>query len=307
MIALVDPPSAIAAVTAFSNASVVRISRGVRFSHTISTIRRPLALAIRACDESAAGIDDAPGSVSPSASTAAAIVEAVPIVMHVPYERAMPSSISRQRALVQGAGAPLGPVLPHVAARAENLAAPVAAQHRTGRHHQRREVGAGGAHHQRRHRLVAAGHQDGAVGRVRAQRFLGLHRQQVAIQHRARLHQRFAERQDRDLHRESAGLPDAPLHFLGANPEVCVARVGVAPRVQDRDDRLAADVLGAEPGLLRARAMAERSQIVLAEPAIAARGRPAAGVAGSCVRLRRRALRDRRQLRRAAARTSADT
>src|SRR3954470_9437251 len=96
MIALVEPPSAIAAVTAFSNASVVRISLGVRVSQTISTIRRPLALAILACDESGAGIEDAPGSVSPSASTAAAMVEAVPIVMHVPYERAIPSSISRQ-------------------------------------------------------------------------------------------------------------------------------------------------------------------------------------------------------------------
>src|SRR4051812_38244571 len=96
MIALVEPPRAIAAVTAFSKASVVRISRGVRFSQTISTIRRPLALAILAWDESGAGIEDAPGSVSPSASTAAAIVDAVPIVMHVPYDRAMPSSISRQ-------------------------------------------------------------------------------------------------------------------------------------------------------------------------------------------------------------------
>ena len=88
--------SAIAAVTAFSNASVVRISRGVRFSQTMSTIRRPLATAIRECAESAAGIEDAPGSVRPSASTAAAIVDAVPIVMHVPKDRAMPSSISRQ-------------------------------------------------------------------------------------------------------------------------------------------------------------------------------------------------------------------
>ena len=82
--ALVDPPSAIAAVTAFSKASVVRMSRGFRSSHTISTIRRPLAVASRECAESAAGIDDAPGSVRPSASTAAAIVDAVPIVMHVP-------------------------------------------------------------------------------------------------------------------------------------------------------------------------------------------------------------------------------
>ena len=59
-------------------------------------MRRPLVDARREWFESTAGIDAAPGRVSPSASTAHAIVEAVPIVMHVPGERAMPSSISRQ-------------------------------------------------------------------------------------------------------------------------------------------------------------------------------------------------------------------
>jgi hypothetical protein len=96
MIAFVDPPSAIAVVTAFSKAAVVRMSRGLRSSQTISTMRRPTAVAMRGWAESAAGIDDAPGSVSPSASTADVIVDAVPIVMQVPNERAMPSSISRQ-------------------------------------------------------------------------------------------------------------------------------------------------------------------------------------------------------------------
>ena len=46
----------------------------------------------------AAGIEDAPGSVMPSASAIAAIVDAVPIVMQVPNERAMPFSISAQSA-----------------------------------------------------------------------------------------------------------------------------------------------------------------------------------------------------------------
>ena len=67
----------------------------MRSSHTSSTIRRPQAAAIRACPASTAGIDDAPGSVSPSASTAAVIVEAVPIVMQWPARRAIPSSSSR--------------------------------------------------------------------------------------------------------------------------------------------------------------------------------------------------------------------
>ena len=46
--------------------------------------------------ESAAGIEEAPVSVMPSASTAAVIVDAVPIVMQWPCERAIPSSSSRQ-------------------------------------------------------------------------------------------------------------------------------------------------------------------------------------------------------------------
>ena len=133
MIALVEPPSAMVAVTAFSKASVVRMSRGFRSSQTISTMRRPAAEAMREWSESAAGIDDAPGSVMPSASAAAAIVDAVPMVMQVPNERAMPSSISRQAHSSSVARPPLGPVLPDVAAAAEDLAAPVAAQHRARR------------------------------------------------------------------------------------------------------------------------------------------------------------------------------
>ncbi len=46
--------------------------------------------------ESGAGIDEAPGSVRPSVSVIDIIVAAVPMVMQVPGERAMPSSISFQ-------------------------------------------------------------------------------------------------------------------------------------------------------------------------------------------------------------------
>src|SRR5207247_10639883 len=75
-----------------------------------------------------------------------------------------------------------------------------------------------------------------------------------------------------------AGMTNTAFDFIRAQTEVRVARVVVAPRVQDRDDRPAGDVLGAEAGLLRARAVAERSQIVRTEPAIASKvlGLPAA-------------------------------
>ena len=65
-----------------------------------------------------------------------------------------------------------------------------------------------------------------------------------------RLHEGLAQRQQRDLHREAAGLPDAALDVFGAQAEMRVAGVGVAPRVEDGDDRLAGHVVGAEAGLL---------------------------------------------------------
>ncbi len=94
MSALVDPPSASTVAAASSNASLVSTRSGVRSAQTIATIRLPLAAAIRWCAESTAGIEAAPGSVRPSASAADVIVDAVPIVMQCPGERAIPDSIS---------------------------------------------------------------------------------------------------------------------------------------------------------------------------------------------------------------------
>ena len=50
----------------------------------MSTQLLPPSAALRMCAESAAGIDDAPGSHIPIASAMPVIVAAVPIVMHVP-------------------------------------------------------------------------------------------------------------------------------------------------------------------------------------------------------------------------------
>ena len=79
--ALVDPPSARTVVTAFWNEAGVSRSEGLRSCQTISTIRRPVAVAMTACRESTAGMEAAPGSVRPRASAALVIVDAVPIVM----------------------------------------------------------------------------------------------------------------------------------------------------------------------------------------------------------------------------------
>jgi hypothetical protein len=64
--------------------------------------------------------------------------------------------------------------------------------------------------------LVAAAHQHAAVDRMAAQQLLGLHRQQVAVEHGGRLLERLRQRHRRHLDREAARLPDAALHLLGA-------------------------------------------------------------------------------------------
>ena len=87
-------------------------------------------MAMRTWFESAAGIDDAPGNVIPSASASAVMVDAVPIVMQKPGERAMPFSMSFQSSAVMLPAQRSVQNFNAVRAAAERLAVPVAAQHR---------------------------------------------------------------------------------------------------------------------------------------------------------------------------------
>ncbi len=212
----------------------------------------------------------APGSVRPSASVALVIVDAVPMVMQWPGERAMPSSTSRQSSSV---------MLPaRSSAQYFQVSLPLP---RNWPRQSPRSIGPAGmkiagrfiddrAHDQRRRGLVAAAHQHAAVDRIGAQQLLGLHRQQVAVEHRRRLLERLGQRDRRHLDREAAGLPDAALDLLGALLEVRVAGVDVAPGVDDRDHRLAGVVAAVIAHLRGARAVAERAHVLHAVPAVAA-------------------------------------
>ena len=82
--ALVEQPVAIATVAALRTEAGVTIRSGVRSSQTISTMRRPHSEDMRMWLASAAGIEEAPGSVRPIESAIAVIVEAVPMVMQWP-------------------------------------------------------------------------------------------------------------------------------------------------------------------------------------------------------------------------------
>ena len=88
--ALVEQPVAMATMAALRQAASVMMRSGVRSSHTMWTMRRPQAADIRWWPLSTAGIEEAPGRVRPMASAMAVMVEAVPMVMQVPAERAMP-------------------------------------------------------------------------------------------------------------------------------------------------------------------------------------------------------------------------
>src|SRR5437667_8642593 len=100
MMALVEQPMAIATLIAFSYAVRFWIFDGVRSSHTICTMRRPDSDAIRTWLESSAGMEDDPGKLMPIDSMIAVMVLAVPMVMHVPWLRAMPPSTPSHSALV---------------------------------------------------------------------------------------------------------------------------------------------------------------------------------------------------------------
>ena len=96
--ALVEPPMAPLVRMAFSKASLVSTFEIVRSSSTISTMRRPAMWARALRRESAAGMAALVGRPMPKASTMQAMVEAVPMVMQWPVERALAASASMKSA-----------------------------------------------------------------------------------------------------------------------------------------------------------------------------------------------------------------
>jgi hypothetical protein len=133
----------------------------------------------------------------------------------------------------------------------------VSAEHRTGGHEQRGEVHRLRAHEQAGGGLVATAHENGTVDGIGADELLRLHRQQIAVQHRRRLLEWLGQRHGRHLDRKSARLPDSTLDIFGTLAEVSVARIDVAPGVDDRNDWLATIIRGVVSHLRRSRPMAE--------------------------------------------------
>ena len=141
------------------------------------------------------------------------------------------------------AGAQLGGEAPDVGAGADILALELAVQHRAAGDHHRRDIDAARAHDLRRRGFVATAQQDHAVERIGADRFLDIHRHQIAEQHGGRAHHRLAERHGGEFEREAAGFPDAALDRLGDLAEMGVARGYLGRRIGDADDRPAVEIL----------------------------------------------------------------
>ncbi len=133
--------------------------------------------------------------------------------------------------------------LPDRGARADVLAIELAVEHRAAADDERRHVAAGRAHQQRRRGLVAAGQQHDGVDRIAANRFLDIHRRQIARQHRGRPQIRFAIGEHREFDREAAGFMDAALDVLGQLAEMRIAGRQFRPGVANTDDRPAIEFM----------------------------------------------------------------
>src|SRR5690349_23895792 len=94
-----------------------------------------------------------------------------------------------------------------------------------------------------------------------AQQVLRFHREEVSIHHRRWFDVRLRNGMGRQLDGEATRLPYAAFHFLDALREVRVTGIQIAPRVDDRDHRLPAEILARVTHLQRARAMAERAEV----------------------------------------------
>ena len=192
-----------------------------------------------------------------AASASEAMVDAVPIVMQKPGERAMQASMSFHSCSLMLPAQRSVQNFQRSVPLPRALSLVVAPQHGAGRQVDGWQVHADRAHEQAGSGFVAAAHQHRAIDRKAAQILLGVHRQQIAIEHRAGLHVGFGDGERGDLDREAAGRPDAAFDGFGALPQVRVTGIDFAPGVEDGDDRLADEIFVAHAELLHARAMAE--------------------------------------------------
>ncbi len=138
-----------------------------------------------------------------------------------------------ERRVIQLTGAVPLPVGAAVGAGAEPGAAPGTGAHWAGHHRHRRHVRRCRGHQLRRYGLVAAAEQHRRIHRVGGERLLGLHRQQVAVQHRSGRDQDLAQREGRQGERQRAPLQHAAPRRSHQRRHVAVAGGVVGGGIDD--------------------------------------------------------------------------
>ena len=213
--------------------SAVTIRDGRRSSRASSTARRPVASAAAARPRSTAGIAAVPGSDIPSASTSAAIVEAVPSSLQWPAPWIVAGLELVELRLGHPAGAHLLDVVPEVGAGAELAAAEDAGSAGPAVSMIAGTSALARAHQLRRARSCRSPPSSTTASSGKARiALLDVHRHEVAEEHRRRLHQVLAERDRRELERQPAGRRHAAL----APPRR--ARAGAGCSVTSSDQQL---------------------------------------------------------------------
>ena len=236
---LIEPLTASTAAAALRKAPGVMMSRGLRSSSTISTMRGPERRAMSNIFGLLARTGAAPGSAMPSASTATCIELAVAMPEHTPGPRIALSAIAAQPVGVElaerGLHAADEDVLDVDVLAVELAARLVAADDEDGR-----DVEAARRHEVRGRGLVARGQADHAVELRALDRDLHVVHDEVArgqdvAARAARADDEVARRRGADLEGQAAGGADRLLDDRGDAVEVAEADRQLRGAVDDRD------------------------------------------------------------------------
>ena len=160
--------------------------------------------------------------------------------------------------------------LPHIRARADVLALPLAVQHRAGADNDRRQIDACRAHQLTRRGLVTAAQQNHPIDTIGADAFFDVHRQQVAKQHGGRLHLGLAKAHHRKFDRKAPCLPHAALHPFGQIAQAGIARGQFGPCIADTDNGAAIKGVVGKALIFHPAAVNEPVPIILAVPSAVA-------------------------------------
>ena len=171
---------------------------------------------------------------------------------------------------------------PDHCARTHPLAFMPAIQHRPARQHDGWQIHGRGGHDAAGRGLVAAGGEHDAIERIAVQYFNQPEIGEVAIERGSRPPAVFKDRVERELHGDAAGIPDAFLHPLRQLQMHPVARIEIAARLGDADDRPAGPQFGRREAIVHEAFQIDRHHVRpvgIGEPVLRAQAPPAAVLA----------------------------